>query len=360
MYMTLFALASLAGACVAWRNNPLYSNRATIRFVLVVGLCIAAVVGAIVAVINVTSGLSMAVQFASIMGLCLFATMALIWVIMKLSTPSTALPPTVRMVNVHRAKLVPWLQRAAWITLAFAVLGVLLPGDAKYLVLTFGGMFVFLAIILLFAGNIAAVEFDRSLTLVEEHPWVHWQYTPDQWKAWTEAEVTRAAAKPPQLMWRRDWPRLCIPLVAIAIGMFAFNPGPWLFDTLAVLASWAFILGLIELAKVSDRAVPRRLRSLLSKVPPEAYLGPGGVYADGVYTQWQNVSNYLLQADVDDREPRSLAFLFERMQPGTTGPVRIWKSVLLPSDAHDDIERLQSALSAAVPSARISLSAPAA
>ena len=54
MYLTLFALLSVIGAWAAWRSHPLYSARATIQFVAIVGLAVAAYIAAILGVVNLT------------------------------------------------------------------------------------------------------------------------------------------------------------------------------------------------------------------------------------------------------------------------------------------------------------------
>ena len=355
MYLAGFALLSVVGAWFAWRSNPMYSLGATVRFVLVVGLSVAAVIGAVIATANLTTDQPAAISFGALGVVVLAGTMALIWVIMQASAPKTApLPASARLVRVHRAQLLPWVRRLGWTLLALALLAVVLPGDAKYVVYTLGGMVVFLGLVMLFAGYFAALQADRSLTSVECAAWVHWRYTPEQWKEWSDAQVARVVAAPPQWQWRRDWKKLAIPLVAVAVGVFVFDPGDWLWKAAYVIGISGLIIGLVVLASSDAKNVPGRVRRRLMNAPPEAYFGAGGVFADGVYTQWLTAGNYLLSAGIDERAPRSLTFVFEVLAAGQA-PSEVRQGVLIPPDAEADIATLATALAAACPTARISL-----
>jgi hypothetical protein len=53
VYLVIFALLSAVGAWIAWRRNPLYSTRSTLRSASVVLLAIAAVIGVIAAAVNI-------------------------------------------------------------------------------------------------------------------------------------------------------------------------------------------------------------------------------------------------------------------------------------------------------------------
>lgn len=355
MYLVGFALLSVAGAWFAWRSNPMYSLGATVRFVVVVGLSVAAVLGAVIATVNATTGQPAAVSFGTLAVVLLAGTMSLIWVIMQVSAPKTApLPASAILVRVHRAKLLSWLRRFGWTVLVTGMLAVVIPGDAKYVVYTLGGMVVFIGLIMLFAGYFAALQADRSLTSVESAAWVHWRYTPAQWKEWSDVQVTRLEAVPPQWQWRRDWKKLAIPLVAVAVGVFVFDPGDWLWKAAYVIGISGLITGLVVLSSRDAKNVPGRVRRRLMSAPPEAYFGAGGVFADGVYTQWLTAGNYLLSAGIDERAPRSLTFVFEVLAAGQA-PSEVRQGVLIPPGAEADIATLATALSAACPSARIAL-----
>jgi hypothetical protein len=357
MYMASFALLSIVGGWAAWRSNPLYSNRATLRFVLVVGLAMAAVVGSVVAVVNLMGDSPQTVFLPTMFAVILVATLGLTWVVITLSTPTIpALPASLALVRVHRLRLVPL---ARWFGIGLVLLAALslaLPGDSKDVAYAIGGLFVFIAVVGLFAAYTSALGLDRSLTAVESNPWIHWRYTPEQWKAWTDAEVGRLVAKPANWEWRRDWKRLVLPLGAVVVGVYVFDPGSYLFKTAYLAGLAVLMVCVIVLSERYGRSAPYRLHVLLARAAPEAYLGSAGVFAEGVYTQWQTAANYLIEATLDDRDPRSLRFVFLKIVPGAnSGPLRIVQRVPIPAHGDADVARLQTSLAAKCPTARVAL-----
>ena len=78
MYLVFFALLSAVAGWAAWRGNPLYSTRATSRFV-VVGLTVAAVVAGIFAELAVR--VSAAAAFGTMFAAVTIGTCVLIWVV---------------------------------------------------------------------------------------------------------------------------------------------------------------------------------------------------------------------------------------------------------------------------------------
>jgi hypothetical protein len=357
VYLAFFTLFMAASAWGAWHNNPMYSNRTTIRYIVVVTLAVAALVGAVIGTVQLVGSSPPPIAFGSMAAVCLAGTIAMIWLIMKLSTPrAILLPPGTPLVRVHRAALAPWIRRFAWTLLVLAILAVALPGNGKDIVYAVGGLVVFLGIVLLFSAYVAALDADRSLTSVEMDPWIHWRYSPPQWKAWTEAEVDRAAATPAQWIWSRDWKRLAFPLLVITVGVYISQPQAWLWDTGYTVFVWVLFAALIALANRNGATLARRVRRVLSNAAPESYFGAAGVFSDGVYTQWQTVGNYLLEATMDERPPRSISLVFEKIGVGAAASASVRQSVPVPADADGDITRLQAALSARCPTAQIALS----
>jgi hypothetical protein len=357
VYIAFFTLFMAACAWGAWHNNPMYSNRTTIRYIVVITLAVAALMGAVIGTVQLVGSGPPPIAFGSLATVFLAGTIAMIWLIVKLSTPTAAaLPPGTPLVRVHRGALTPWLRRFAWTLLVLAILAVALPGNGKVFVYAVGGFVVFLGIVMLFTAYIVALEADRSLTSVEMDPWVHWRYSPAQWKAWTDAEVDRAAATPAPWIWSRDWKRLAIPLLVITVGVYISEPQAWLWDTGYTVFVWVLFIALIALANRNGAALARRVRRLLSNAAPESYFGAAGVFSDGVYTQWQTVGNYLLEATMDERQPRSISLVFEKIGVGAAASAPVRQSVPVPADANGDITRLQAALSARCPTAQIALS----
>jgi hypothetical protein len=99
-------------------------------------------------------------------------------------------------------------------------------------------------------------------------------------------------------------------------------------------------------------------RARLLQAQPAAWFGRDGIFCDGVFTPWLNVSNWLVSARVDERIPRSLLFEFARSVPDPYGPSQtmpIYQAVLIPEHAEADLARLQRELTARCPKARINL-----
>jgi hypothetical protein len=367
MYLALFSLLSAVGAWAAWRSNPLYSRMATLRFIVAIVIGAAVVVGIMLAALNLTAKSSPAVSGTTLALAVLAGTIFFIWIIIAASTPKVpALPPGTTLVRVHREKLIPYVRWFFGSLLVLGLLAVLVPGDWKIAVGVVAGMLGFLGIILLITGYIAALGFDRSLSSVESDSWVHWTYTPEQWQAWTDTEVARLVATPPQWVWRRDWKRIVLPIVLVVGGVYLFDPGSIAWRTGYLCALFVLMGVMIEISNWYAKAAPARLRRLIASAKPESYFGSSGMYTEGTYTQWLTVSNYLVEATIDEREPRSIDLLFEKIVPGAyAGPIAVYRHVLIPPGAasDNDIARLQGLLSAACPSASVSLAsdpAPAA
>jgi hypothetical protein len=359
VYSLIFALIAVVGAWAAWRANPLFSMRATVRFLAIVGLAVGADVGAVVAAVNLTAHSSRTVVFVTLATVLTLGTMALVWIIVAVSTPPVAaFSKAIPLTRVHRSKLIPWTKRFCWLLAVFGLLAVVIPGDNKAIVYTIGGMFTFLGIILLFTGYIAALGLDRSLTSVEADSWLHWHYTPDAWKVWSGILVARYAAMPRLWNWRAGWKVLAVPLVVVSVAIFVENGDDlsWKWKTVSAVMLWTLMIGTVALLNRFEKTAPLRLHRLLMNAPPDAYFGAGGLFADGVYSQWVTPGSYLLSATVDEQAPRSLTFLFQKYVGGISGWTQVAQSVLVPAGADADIARLQTALSTANPKATIQLS----
>jgi hypothetical protein len=242
------------------------------------------------------------------------------------------------------------------------VLGIVLPGSAKFIALSFGGMALLLAVILLPVAYVNARHFDRSLTALELDPWIHWKYSPAQWNEWVNAQVERMKTKPSTFILKRDWHKFAWPFVIIAGGVIIFSPGSLLFRVGYVLIVCCAIVGLAVYSAQEERRAPERMRAQLMKTVPEVYFGHDGLFCDGVFTTWLSLNVYLMSASIDERPPRSLLFSFEKVQPSpyTGNQVSaIQQSVVLPAGMDADVARLQRELSARCPRARVELAAVA-
>ena len=361
MPQLIFAILMMTSAWAAWRRNPLYSSRSTLRAAVIATLGIAGVIALIIAAVNLTSGKSETVFFSTMAAVLVFGTLALIFLIMAVTVPKeskpAALPGSVRLVSINRRKVYKWFKLFAALIAAFAM-GGLMPGAARYIFLTLGGLTLFLAVILLPVLYFVNRGLDKSLTQIELNPWVHWQYTPEQWQQWSAMQTERLRATPPTFVLRRDWRRFLFPFAAIIGGVALFVPGSWLFKGPYLAAVCIAILTIAVFAGRGGSHSAEKLHARLLAASPEAYFGQDGVFCDGVFTPWLNVSIYLVSAAVDERVPRSLLLNFEKSVPNPYGPtqiVPIHQHVLIPAGAGGDLTRLQRELTTRCPNAQITL-----
>ncbi|MDP9049656.1 MAG: hypothetical protein M3O31_02895 [Acidobacteriota bacterium] len=257
----------------------------------------------------------------------------------------------------NRTKVKKWLKFFAILIVGFA-LGGLIRGPARYISLTFAGFTLFLAIILLPVYYVTTRQMDQALTATEFDPWVHWRYSPEQWQQWSAIQVDRLRATPASFLLRRDWHRFLFPIAVIAGGVAIFCPGSPIFKTIYVTVVSSVLLGLAVLSGQDGTHAADKLHTHLLAASPEAWFGRDGLFCDGVFTPWLNVSVYLLSAQIDERQPRSLMFNFERSIPnpyGATQTIAIHQAVLIPENAGDDLAHLQRELTVRCPKAQIAL-----
>ncbi len=362
MIQLVFAVVFLISAWGAWRRNPLYSRRSTLRAIAVVLLAVAGAIALIVGAVKISEGRSEAFSFSAIGAVIVVDTLTLIFVIQTFTTPTEAkpssLPHATKLVTTNRAKVWKWGKVFAVIILVFLIPGLLIHGDIRFLPLTIAGFTAFLAVILLPVLYWTSRSFDQSLTAVELNPWVHWQYTPEQWTAWCNVQADRLKATPPTFVLARNWHRVIWAFGAIAVGVYVFCPGGWLWKTLYIVGVCGAILAMAVLGGRGQAPHADKWRAKLLRANPEAYFGRDGIFCDGVFTPWLNVSTNLVSATLDERQPRSAMFNFERSVPNPYGPTQtipIHQAVLIPGDKESDLARLQQELTARCPSAQISL-----
>jgi len=356
LYLVFFALLSVAGAWIAWRRNPMYTAGKTLRFILVVGLAVAAVIGVVFATVNLTIHKSPAIALGSMFGVVIAGTIALIWVITKLSAPAEAAPPPSKtIVRFHRKRLDRWAWRAVWTVAVLAVIAVAAPDPYREVAFALGVLVALLGTTTLFAAYMASRNLDRSLTALQADAWVHWHYTAAQWAAWTGAQVAQQKAVPPTFVWRKNWPRLVIPLGAVSAGFAFFGTGSVRTKIIVIAILWALILAILLLSLRFEAKQADLLATRLKHAAPEVYIGENGIFAGGVYTQWVTIGNFLLEAGVDEKPPRSLVFLFNKVVPGGTKSIKIRQAVPIPDRAERDVTLLQRNLAAKFPKLPIRL-----
>jgi hypothetical protein len=359
----ILALLSVAGAWVAWRRNPSYSSGSTLRMLLVTALSITALVLFIALAANFAVHSSTAVAMTTMFAAVVVGALAMIFIIQRVSTPkaaalTTALPPSAKLLHVHRQKVYRGAKFFAILLAACGLLAAVIPGSLAVIPLTLGGLALLLAVILVPVMYVNARARDRALTALELDPWLHWQYPQAQWQQWIEVQSARAQAVPPTFVPKRDWRKLAWPFGIIAVGVFGFAPGSLLFKGLYVGGCCGAIAGLVMLSRRSERHAAANLRTKLRDVAPEVYFGHDGLYCDGVFTTWLGLDIYLQTASIDQRAPRSALFRFEKVVVNPYGGnqfVPVLQGVLIPDGAEGDLARLQRLLAERCPKAQIAL-----
>jgi hypothetical protein len=359
----VFALMAVAGSWVAWRHNPLYSTRSTLRMLVTLVLLIAAALFVIVAAIKLTDGRSEGVQLGVMFGVVVVLALAMIFSIQAVTVPKTArltsaLPSSAKVLTVFRQSFYKWTRGFLVFMAACGVLCLVLPGAAKIVVLALAGVTLLIGLVLLPVLYVMDRRFDRALTAIELDPWVHWQYSPTQWQEWTGIQVDRLKTLPTVLSWKQHWVLFVAVSAAIIVSTLTFAPGSMTERSLIAVLCCAAVAAMLEFAAWEARRAPERLRVKLGKLKPEAYFGHDGLYCNGMLVTWIDMNVYLISASIDTRQPRSLLFYFDKIVFNPYGPtqtIRINQSVLVPADSDRDIARLQKELTQRCPAAQIAL-----
>ena len=131
----------------------------------------------------------------ALLGVIIALTIAMILTITAIATPKSAklntqLPPGVVVVSLHRRPVNHWLKIAAAF-LALCALLCLIPGPIRYIVGSVALIAALLACTMLPVAYIMARKLDRAVTALELHPWIHWHYSEDPSRAWSNALVDR-------------------------------------------------------------------------------------------------------------------------------------------------------------------------
>jgi hypothetical protein len=364
MYMALLALLGAGSTWVVLRKNPAFAARYVLQFFAVLTAMLAAFVLAMLATLKYTERLPQAVQLGAIFGVVGIGTVAMITVAIQASLPQGApLPASAKRLNVFQKRTYVWARRLGCALLAFALLMLVLRGTPQVVVGTLGGLFGFLGIVMVFGLWLTARRTDRWLSAVEADPWVHWIYTPEQWRQWTEVALQREAPEPDGAFhWRRDWKMVASISIAILGALLFFVDAP--------LAMRLTIAGILAVAMTAGLGMAGRgkakaslaLRRKLTTADPEVYFGRDGLFALGEFTPWLTVGVYLQAAFLDEREARSLALQFEQVVSGYGSANLVPKTLSLPLPAcngvENDLARLQKELSARCQKAAITLAQP--
>ena len=324
----VFAVCMMIGAWTAWRRNPLYSARSTLRSALIALLAIVGVIALIIAAVTLTSGKSDAVIFTTLGVVIVFGTLALIFIIQAVTVPKeskpAALPHSVKLVSNNRRKMVRWVKVLA-VVLGICALAGLVPGAPSIIAA------------LPWAARLSSSPLFccRSSTLTNRtpRPVAHSHRTRPNGSTGNTRQSSGSSGAPCRpIAWRatpasfvfaRDWHRFLFPFAIIIGGVAFFVPGSWLFKGIYLAVVCGAILAIATFSGRGGASHAQKLHAKLLAAAPEVYFGRDGIFSDGVFTPWLNVSTYLVSAAIDSRQPRSLMFNFERSVPNPYGPTSI-------------------------------------
>jgi hypothetical protein len=219
IFVAIFFLLAGAGAWRAWRRNPLYSVRATLKLA-----------GAFLAMFGVIVGLTHWISSAPardplqttaiiVVAIALVVAGFSAFVLTLSEGPLAQLPPSVVRMDFHRRRLRPWLWAGGVVLLAIAVPALFV---SSALILLFAFFFLMLSSVLL-PLYFKASRFDRGATTLIANPWVHWRYTPQEWETWVAAQP---AAR--QRRYRKPGTRPAEAYLGAAGLLFGNEYCPWL------------------------------------------------------------------------------------------------------------------------------------
>jgi hypothetical protein len=233
-----------------------------------------------------------------------------------------------------------------------AAVALALPSSWSWLPEALGGFVLLICGPMLGLAYMMARRNDRGMTSVVTNPWVHWQYTPEQWQAWIANEMAWEKAK--QTPW--SWKAMLI-LLLICAGLFALGTlmnGGFTPENIAIfLGLCGLIVVLLAILYVAVRAQPARRRRTLQAAPLEAYFGDEGVYCNGEYLPWILSGRYLLSASAESGPPAAVVLVFESFNGSTS--VKLNKRILVPPDHVQDLAPLEKKLNARCPTAHVRL-----
>jgi hypothetical protein len=353
LYLVPIFLLIIAGSWHAWRHNPSYSTRTTLKYLGAAAVMVAAVLGASVVIFSHTQQSSPGLGVVLMMIMVFFGVAGFTMTVIRINTgAATHLPPSVPIGDTHRRRVRRWAERAGLALLFLLASAAMAPAGREQGLLVMGGFALFLGAIILFPLYYQARLFDRNLAALESNPWIHWQYTHEQWGEWIEAQVARLQTVSPVIDWKRGW-RIFLMVIAISGGVAGLYGNGWqgILGFMCLIAT--LLLFGIWLASWFARRAPDVIRRRLAAATPEAYFGPDGLYCEGNYMPWILSGNYLTGVQVDERAPRSLTFRFNKVAGYRTLQVE-W-STPIPIDAGRDIALLYQRLSEQCPKASIQM-----
>jgi protein-S-isoprenylcysteine O-methyltransferase Ste14 len=345
--LLIFALLTIVGSWTAWRRSPLYSLKTTLKMVGAFLAIVAVTVGLVWAIVSGPFSHSPVMQAVlGIFAILALATGASITIIRITDSHVAQLPPSVRLVTLHRHKIAVWIWRFLVYLLVMTAASLAVPASWFWLPSMLGGFPLLVCGPMLAILYMMARRNDRGMTSVIANPWAHWQYTPEQWQAW----VTN------QLEWERTSTKELtakgmVLLVLVCAGLFGlgalFTGGGPKENLIIVGGLTGFVTLMMVIAYWFQKTNPGRRHRRLLAASPEAYFGDEGLFCNGEYSPWTLSGKYLIEADaISDQKspPERLVFVFQSFNGSSS--VRIVWRVPVPVERRTDVAVLQEKLDA--------------
>ncbi len=352
LFLPLFYILMLGGAWSAWRRSPLYSTQATLKVLGLLVLVFAVFIG--IPKLHLPENVFVAIMIS----LAILGGPLLIVGIIRITDKHVAdLPPSAKLTNFHRHKVQRWFLRAlVAISICAAVALALMNSDWVALPLVIGGLLLILSLAGLTGGYMNARRMDLRLSKVLAEPWVHWQFSKDQWQFWAKTELAVELATFKQWTWKREGMSYIktggfLLVVTFAAGYLV--PGTSLIEKLILsIGLTAIVLGILLLSdKLNRRATEHRYEKIIAATP-EVWFGSEGVFFGGKFLPWYY--NTILEGARVVRDPLPILSLLFR-EIAAKGSFEVTKRILIPEDAATDLALLQQNLTRTCPKAAIHL-----
>jgi hypothetical protein len=180
-----FVLATGICAWKAWRRNPLYSRKSTVKAGTVWLLGSALAIGLARLVANHSSGRSPAVLTLSCAALLAAIILGLYAASRRITEgPADKTPRRTKPGDRYRRKLYPWLLGFATLLLLLLVWAALVAPSSAELPLVLAALVLAIGISALGSLYFKAKRSDYAIDALMTDFWVHWQYAPGESEAW--------------------------------------------------------------------------------------------------------------------------------------------------------------------------------
>ena len=351
--LLIFVVLTIVGAFSAWRRSPLYSFKTTLKlagcFILIVAVGGAALFAIATGLVNRSP---VVLGIAVFLAIIVLSCRSSILVVRITDAHVAQLPASVKLVSINRHKVRRSIWRLAILLLIATAAVLVLPADWRWLPAAVGGFAVLVCGPTLSIAYMMARRNDRGMSAVIANPWVHWQYSPDEWAQWAKNQKQYEEAREGPWSWKR-----ALLFVLLCVGLFAVGSlltGESVRENLMIVSGLACVVILLVLVAywLKRTGFDRRFRRLLA-ASPETWFGDEGVFCNGEYTPWILSGRYLLKATAALDQPARMTMVFQSFNG--TSSTEIIQRALIPDGHIADLLTLQRKLNSSCPTASIHL-----